>query len=498
MSHVSDRESGLVSSHISGVERAMKERNTFLFLRPTEYDSTMLIEEGYATKSMDIHDKSSDWGPMAGFVPCDPAFSKVGDKAPNPDLHPHPHGDAQPIQLFLTDSLVGKLERAGKMVRSIDTRLRLLQDENVELDDQNTLSAAAPAPDAPRFYRLPQPPMSSPKDTYFCLIKQAGRWQVYWVHWSSTQRPGPKSGKLHQLQVWAYVTGGALKPVTGDYDMWMVAPHMSHLKSYPSLAAVDKVIDSHGSSAASKYTTDLIKLMNAACGRTDNTVFNHGAEAQNYGFAQKLDARIVMFTPAGTSRMVWIHDMPKVLVDVQNAGYLVLANKRYGELDPRLMGKVHPRLVDPDSEGREKKGASLWRSNVQMVNTRDRFRAAMRALQEIRHSPAVDRKPLAPSLWGLLSTAVKHGYEQSRIDRFYMTLTTLLSQFSSEPGFLSLDDFPEKYQRMTRRTHDLQLALQSAHVRASTGGGESDRATTDIWAIQHASELKELMDFWDA
>ena len=31
--------------------------------------------------------------------------------------------------------------------------------------------------------------------------------------------------------VWAYELAGAKKPVTGDYDLWMVAPHMSHLTS---------------------------------------------------------------------------------------------------------------------------------------------------------------------------------------------------------------------------------------------------------------------------
>jgi enamine deaminase RidA (YjgF/YER057c/UK114 family) len=51
-----------------------------------------LIDAGFATKSMDIHDKSSDWGLTSGLVPIDQAFSKALKGQPNEHLHPHAHG----------------------------------------------------------------------------------------------------------------------------------------------------------------------------------------------------------------------------------------------------------------------------------------------------------------------------------------------------------------------------------------------------------------------
>jgi hypothetical protein len=52
---VSAQQSGIVARHISAIAELMSRKNSFLFIRPTEYDSTILIEEGYATKSMDVH-----------------------------------------------------------------------------------------------------------------------------------------------------------------------------------------------------------------------------------------------------------------------------------------------------------------------------------------------------------------------------------------------------------------------------------------------------------
>ena len=123
--------------------------------------------------------------------------------------------------------------------------------------------------------------------------------------------------------------------MTGDYDLWMVAPHISRWSQHTQVMGIK---DSHGESGATAFITWLLVKLNDACGRADNHVFHHGAESQNYGFTQAVDPRMVMFTPAGGSEMVTISDLPDVLLDLQTAGYLVYWNKRYGEGDPHLMG----------------------------------------------------------------------------------------------------------------------------------------------------------------
>jgi hypothetical protein len=297
---LSDRESGIVARHIPELEKACKDLNIFLFVRPTEYDSTKLIEQGYATKSMSVHDKSSNWGPMAGFVPCDQFFSKkyIGQPNPNPDYKDH--GPAKVCHLRLTDLLVKKHDKMTLMEGAFSRDSRTYKGK--------TDNARA-------------------REIVFELKRAVDGWDVYW-------RGG---GRTVPVYVWGYVTGSGKKPVTGDYDLWMVAPHMSWWKLHMQIVGVK---DEHGSSCATLLNTWLLNQLNEACGRADNPVFNHGAEAQNYGFTQSLDRRIAMITPAGGSRMVDIGDMPKILADLQSAAYLVYWNKRYGEVDPKLSGQA--------------------------------------------------------------------------------------------------------------------------------------------------------------
>src|SRR5579862_4127782 len=113
---VSRQESGMRLIDIEATEKVAKEKDTFIFIRPTNTDCTLLIEEGFATKSMDIHHKSSNWGPMAGMVPFDPAFSKAAIGSPKVELArpghaaDPDHAHAYITQLKLPEALRIKFE----------------------------------------------------------------------------------------------------------------------------------------------------------------------------------------------------------------------------------------------------------------------------------------------------------------------------------------------------------------------------------------------------
>jgi hypothetical protein len=296
-------DAGITTKHIRDIERTCRELNTFLFIRPSTKETMQLIDQGYATKSMDIHDKSSDWGPASGFVPCDAAFSKALKGTPNPNAHYHQHGDAIPVQLTLTENLA---------TPGSNSKLALFKD--------------LPSTSTERYVKA-EPAGTGPKSTIFKLEKNDGEWAVSWMN---KQQAVP-------LYVWGYQTGQGVKPVTGDYDLWMVAPHISRWSQHLQVKGIK---DSHGESGATEFITWLLEELNESCGRLQNHVFHHGAESQNYGFTQALDLRLAMFTPVGGSEMVDLSELPAVLVDVQNAGYLVYWNKRYGEDDPHLMGSA--------------------------------------------------------------------------------------------------------------------------------------------------------------
>lgn len=307
---------GITSEHISAIEATCRDMNTFLLVRPSTKETMQLIGEGYATKSMDIHDKSSDWGPASGFVPCDPAFSKALKGNPNPDLRAHAHGAAKVVTLSLTDKLANPASNP-----------KLVFDPN------------KPSSTTLRYVKAAGGNPVGAKAKTFALTKVGVEWEVAWL---DGVKPVP-------LKVWGYESGGKVKPVTGDYDLWMVAPHISRWSQHTQVMGIK---DSHGESGATMFITYLLRRLNEACGRSNNHVFHHGAESQNYGFTQAIDTNLVMFTPTGESEMVNIGDLPSVLVDMQSAGYLVYWNKRYGERDPHLMGSAFHGAVSTGTPGK--------------------------------------------------------------------------------------------------------------------------------------------------
>ena len=183
------------------------------------------------------------------------------------------------------------------------------------------------------FRATPDPAPGTPKfvtETISALKRNGDNWIVWFLS------PLPQGHKMVPLWVFGYKNKrGELLPVTGDYDIWMAAPHARWWKLHSQAVAVR---DSHGSSAATMFNTWLIEEFNRHCCGDQPDVFNHGAEAQNYGFTQSLDSSLVMIGPMGTARMVNRADIPAILAEIQLYGYMVI-NKRWLEGDPRLMSK---------------------------------------------------------------------------------------------------------------------------------------------------------------
>jgi hypothetical protein len=502
MPHVTDQDSGIVADHIAAIADKVKAKNAFLFIRPTEYDSTVLIQQGYATKSVDIKTKSSNWGPMAGFVPCDPALSKKPDGAlPDPNRVDHAHGAGAPVQLYMTGALVQKLVQRGKIRLYSDRGLTIHGNQLTWVQDALPSLARAPAAAAPAItgaalYVDGSATASGPRATIFLIGNHQAKLKVWWVTWTASAK-GAYTGTLVPLMVWGY--NGV--PVTGDYDIWMAAPHITGAGMH---VPTGLTIDQHGPWAASSYLKTLLGELNKVCGRTDLPVFNHGAEAQNYGFTQALDTRLVMFTPSGRSRMVDMSAMPKVLADMRDMGYVVLQNKRWGELDPHLTGKADPRIT---------KGVKVsLRGVVHRVVTRDRFRKALQELAKAKAQPATTvvrqlqlpvvglphaqvRRAAAPLVtrarWNLAAAAVHHGVERARIVAFADDLRDMLSLFTQKARILDNDDFPPLQGVSTLQIAQLQHSLEQAVAQSQFGYGQSGLGLID-WALQNRTEIEHL------
>ncbi|HEU4621728.1 MAG TPA: anthrax toxin-like adenylyl cyclase domain-containing protein [Burkholderiaceae bacterium] len=72
--------SGIVASHIEALKLVAKQQKAILMFRPVNELATGLLENNAAAKGMNVKGKSSDWGPMAGYIPVDQGLSKLWNK----------------------------------------------------------------------------------------------------------------------------------------------------------------------------------------------------------------------------------------------------------------------------------------------------------------------------------------------------------------------------------------------------------------------------------
>ena len=425
MSADMERKSGIAATHVGPIAATARDVNAFILIRKTNLDATRLIRMGYATKSMDIHDKSSDWGPMAGFVPCDPAFSKVAAVMPGGPQE-HAHGDAKKTQLFLTEELRADLLKSNKI---------------------------APAGGAGVYS-----PTVAAKDVHkavlFKLTKSGDDWLVDYAMKGPTGLPG----EWKPLKVWSYVLAGAKKPVTGDYDLWMVAPHMSHLSSGGfniGRAGARDNEDSHGASSSSLFILSLIQKLNQACHRDLNPVFQHGAEAQNYGFTQALDDELAMFVPgSGEPRVIKREALANAIADMSNRGYVPIWNKRYGEADPHFGGR--------SEEQRKQKMAQEFADSA----------------DKLERAKGADASAAA------------------EIKRFHDTLLARLKSDDLSLAALAADDFPAGSSGLSIDLLKIQRELQNAVVGATVGTGATDFNKLADFYAKNFEDLQKLFAHW--
>jgi hypothetical protein len=569
---------GMPMAHAQAIAEFCKLHDIFVFIRPSEAETMQLIDAGFATKSMDIHDKSSHWGPMAGAVPLDRGFSKKvseytrpleaeGDggnaqedqdrfRLPSVAKHeemlkkikmdcgngcePHhkcdfsQHGVEQPIQLLISEEVRSVWERQGKIIPAPGFEAVTGGVFSVRRGGSNNVSE----PRA-RYYKgqaldkqgelihnditdgtlFILEKVQVPDDVLAAWDKPKLR-EVDSIYWRVSWRPrttGDGTQIAHYdearpLFVWGYPIAPekieandawredvidykdyrypwkCFRAVTGDYDLWMVAPHMAWWKLNMHVV---KFTDQHGvPSAATFFTNWLNTQLNKACQRESNPVFNHGAEEQNYGFTQALDQRLVMFTSSGNARMVDMDsEMPRIMVELMCSGYLALWNKRYDEPDP-VLGHKH----------------AIPEHLELIANVQTRGRELGRLTEDFSNTPIDVLEASVTDMWNYLSlsryvreartafadacTALREAdVDLSRITAWSHKMHSELDKAKKKPGEhvgfqklskADINDRPEKvkgqsnYWTVPDAIFKGQQSLQNLLMRWTIGGGSSD------------------------
>ncbi|AIR63957.1 adenylate cyclase [Cedecea neteri] len=73
---------GIVPAHLIPLQKVASEHNCIIGVRPVDKLATALIEAGHPTKGFHIKGKSASWGPQAGFICVEQRFSKLENASP--------------------------------------------------------------------------------------------------------------------------------------------------------------------------------------------------------------------------------------------------------------------------------------------------------------------------------------------------------------------------------------------------------------------------------
>lgn len=202
---------GIVAAHLAPLQSVAQQHNCIIGMRPVETVATGLIEDGHPTKDFHIKGKSANWGPQAGMICVDQAFSKLeGCLASDPARVEKfsgqtrqciEDGHAVAIDLVISKERMDTL-LAGDLITDM---------QSPDAEGGIRFSAKAPGGGLYTFEATPAPGGG------------AGQYQI-------SQQGQP-------LQVLAKAPEG--KALTADYDLHLIGPHISDLGPQDNLPVPD-------------------------------------------------------------------------------------------------------------------------------------------------------------------------------------------------------------------------------------------------------------------
>jgi len=294
-------DSGITSAHIQKIQEVAKKRRCFIMVRPVNTLATGLIEDNYPVKGLDIHGKSSDWGPQAGFVPWDQSLSKVA-------------GIPEKVKKGNADNKKDIKQKQVEFVPLVITgdRLKQLRDYTIKEKTNAFLSPDAEKGGAFTLIR------DSKIQFKLSKCKTGDQYEVLYLKANEKQ--------FEPLEVMGY-SEAEPKMVTADYDLFAVCPYY---RTISKSSEVTQLKNRGLSGILSQYHMKVIQDINSSC-RPKNPVVKHGAELSNPHPQE--DKKIVMFTATGTSRMIPNDPATRgrIFADLIKRGFHIYVNKKWDQ-----------------------------------------------------------------------------------------------------------------------------------------------------------------------
>jgi len=217
-----DATAGFPQNHIDGFKNVAARMKLVISSRELNPLCTDLVLENYAAKGFHIKAKTCDWGPMAGFVPADPRYTK-GSQDVNKQKEDLSHAfdaGARAVPLFISQARYAKLlERKLFVVSPGESANQVLATASSAAAGLQKFvlaktSGVIPGGDSDMwaiYYDPSSPPVIAP-----------GQIELG-VSFPRDAKLSPVMGMVNPHNADGKL--GVKSAVAGDYDLWCVFPH---------------------------------------------------------------------------------------------------------------------------------------------------------------------------------------------------------------------------------------------------------------------------------
>ncbi len=248
-------------------------------IRPVERICRTLIEEGVASKGLNIKGKSSNWGPMAGYIPLDQSFSKLAAI-----VDPH----IRQTQITLASALNDKAVQQGIEVEQLSLSPTRWE-ELCQLHLIENVTDIAHGSTTVRAVIFQSAPKGQPSQSFRGTQQEDGHWLIF-------------TGQGLPLKV---------IPKTADFDLFFAFIHLDQLE----LATLDKPKPFDPRLGIySERVEELITQLNAAYDRgPDKEMVHHGTDVFNPATDMASNLPATVFIPQQMLPMGVYTDSPLMI-----------------------------------------------------------------------------------------------------------------------------------------------------------------------------------------
>ncbi|MRI33420.1 hypothetical protein EOPP23_10525 [Endozoicomonas sp. OPT23] len=322
---------GIPRSYLEGFQRVAEKENTIVAVRPVERICRTLIEEGYESKGLGIKGKSSNWGPMAGFIPVDQSLSKLTDSSPEKIAASNAKNHEA---LYVTHSATQ--EQLHISTRRIDELKELGL-----LENSKSITPADNYQKAEQFQSSSKGGVTKTFEAHQC---SDGRWDIF-------AGTGDAREKLMVI------------PKTADFDLLFCFSPKESL----DLATTDKkrAFDSK-LGVLSDRTRTVIDSLNTEFNRGEGKdMVHHGADTENPVTDMDANFPCTVFFPTDISRSLGIYQESPILIKTEeelsrmframrSAGFDVQANPLWDLLTDVVKEEFREKVAYYENKGNGK------------------------------------------------------------------------------------------------------------------------------------------------